>query len=76
MQPSELKRLFRERLRELRNSRGLSQAALAKAIDAHQPYIAALEGGERTPTLETLAKLAEALNVSPDVLLGCEKVPA
>lgn len=76
VQPTELKLLFRSRLKELRALRGFSQATLADKIGAQQPYIAALEAGDRTPTLETLAKLSEALDVSPDLLLGCEKVPA
>ncbi len=76
MQGTELKLLFRSRLKELRSTRGFSQSTLADKIGAQQPYVAALESGDRTPTLETLAKLSEALGVSPDMFLGCEKVPA
>lgn len=76
MQPNELKKLFQDRLKEFRDMRKLSQAALAEKIGAQQPYVAALEAGSRSPTLETIAKLSEALRVSPDMLLGCEKVPA
>lgn len=76
VQPNELKRLFKSRLKELRTLRAMSQATLAEKIGAQQPYIAALESGERSPTLETIAKLSEALDVAPDALLGCEKIPA
>ena len=69
MQPSELKLLFRNRLKELRAQRHLSQASLAEKIGAQQPYIAALESGDRTPTLETIGKLSEALEFPPHFFL-------
>lgn len=69
MQPDTLKRLFREQLKAFRLAAGLSQTDLAKKIKAHQPYVAALESGDRSPTLETIAKLAVALGVSPRELI-------
>jgi ribosome-binding protein aMBF1 (putative translation factor) len=42
---------------------GLSQAALAKRLGVSQPVVARLEGGEHTPTWETLSRLAREMNV-------------
>ena len=70
VQPDVLKGVFRANLKNRRKELGLTQAALAKKIEAHQPYIADLESGDRSPALETLAKLSEALGTSPAELLG------
>lgn len=69
MQPETLKRLFREQLKSFRLAAGLSQTDLAKKIKAQQPYVAALESGDRSPTLDTIAKLSSALDVSPRELM-------
>ncbi len=42
---------------------GLSQAALARRLGVSQPVVARLEGGEHTPTWETLSRLAREMNV-------------
>lgn len=44
----------------IRTSAGLSQDALAKAIDTSQPGVARLERGANLPTVETLARVAAA----------------
>ena len=44
----------------LRALTGLTQADLASAAGTSQPTIAAYEGGRKSPTLETLSRLAEA----------------
>jgi transcriptional regulator with XRE-family HTH domain len=48
-------------LRRLRDSRRLSQAALAERIDGDHSYISRCERGERQPSYRLLAKLAVAL---------------
>lgn len=75
VQPEQLKKLFRVKLKEIRLDRGMTQAELAKKIEAHQPFVSALESGETSPTLETIAKLAEALKVAPRDLMPEEKIP-
>lgn len=70
MKPDKLKFVFQENLRRRRRELELTQSDLAKLIGAQQPYVADLENGMRHPTLETLAKLSEALKISPSFLLS------
>jgi transcriptional regulator with XRE-family HTH domain len=53
-----------EALAELRKERGLTQEALALSTGVHRNYIGGIERGERSPTVETIAVLADALGVS------------
>lgn len=76
VQPSELKSLFRVRLRELRVAAGMTQADLAALIGKNQSYVAALETGARSPALKTIAQLSEALKVSPKEFMADEKISA
>lgn len=60
---------FVERLITLRKERGLTQQALADAIDLHVNQIKRYEAGTAQPTMETLAKLAKALHTTLDDLV-------
>lgn len=51
------------RLREARDAAGLTQRALAAAVDLAQPTIAQFEVGLRVPELDTLAALAQVLRL-------------
>ncbi|MGH4010900.1 MAG: helix-turn-helix domain-containing protein [Pseudonocardiaceae bacterium] len=42
---------------------GLSQAELAAKLGVSQPYVARLESGHQSPTLATLARLAQRLGL-------------
>ncbi len=42
---------------------GLSQRALAKRLCMSQPQVARLEIGEHNPTIDTLARLAQGLDI-------------
>lgn len=59
-----------ERVRALRMSQHLSQTELSKRIGVTNALISAIEKGERSPSLETLIKLARQFKVSTDYLLG------
>lgn len=50
------------RVRELRLAAGLSQSALARLVGTRQPNIARLEAGGGMPKVETLERVAEALD--------------
>lgn len=59
-----------ERLRDLRMSQKLSQTDLSKRIGVTNAMISAIENEERSPSLETLIKLANCFKTSSDYLLG------
>jgi transcriptional regulator with XRE-family HTH domain len=46
-----------------RAEHGLSQRVLAQRLGMTQPQLARLEAGEHNPTIDTLARLAETLDV-------------
>ncbi len=50
-------------VRRFRRSRGLSQAELAARIGSTQPAIARLEAGGVAPSIETLERIAAALDL-------------
>jgi transcriptional regulator with XRE-family HTH domain len=63
------------RLRDLRDARGLSLRALGRASGVHYVTLVRIEGGTMSPTLATLAKLAQALGVPVRDLIAPEAAP-
>lgn len=61
---------FSERLRLLRNAKGLSQADFAKQIKISKSSVNMYERGEREPNFTTLEVIADYFNVDMDYLLG------
>ncbi len=60
-----------ERLKRLREIKGLSQNELAKRAGVHRPTISELEAGrQQDVTVETAKRLARALGVSLGLLVG------
>lgn len=57
------------RLKELRQQKGLSLRELAKQAHMSHSFIADIEAGRSTPSLDTLQALAKALNVSVSFLI-------
>jgi len=57
---------FGKVFKEYRESKGLSQEALAHAIKSHATHISRLENGHKQPTLTTLFKIAEKLEMEPE----------
>lgn len=55
---------FGNNLRKLRTDKGISQEKLADLAGLHRTYVSSVERGERNVTLETIEKLAKALNIS------------
>ena len=58
------------RLKEIRIRRALSQRELSKRADVSRVTIVRLEAGGEDPFPSTVRKLADALNVEPDELMG------
>lgn len=61
---SSLTKEFGKRLRHLREESGLSQEELGAKANLHRTYISLIERGEQSATLDTMAKIAHALDVS------------
>jgi transcriptional regulator with XRE-family HTH domain len=61
---------FGDLLRKARLDRGLSQHALAATAELHHTHISLLERGQREPTLDTLVRLARALDITPGELVA------
>ena len=57
------------RIKEVRTKKHISQAELASMLDTSQSALAAYENGRKTPKLETLSRIAAALDVSVLALL-------
>jgi len=62
--------MFRHRLRKARKGRGWTQAYLAKRVSLHFTEISHLERGSRKPSFNNLIKVADALGVTTDYLVG------
>lgn len=69
MRRSNLVKRFGERLREVRIQRGLSQEALADRARLHRNAVSLIERGHRASGLDTVERLARALQVEPRELI-------
>ena len=61
--------IMRNRLKELRKSRGYTQISVQMQTGIEQALLSKFENGERIPPTETLMRLAEFYNVSIDYIL-------
>ena len=59
-----------QQIRMLRMKSGLTQEQLAEASDLSVPYLSHIERGCKRASLETLVRVAEALDVTVDRLLS------
>lgn len=66
---NEFTRVFGQNLRNARNLRGMSQDELASAAGLHRTHISLIERNRRSIRLETMARLARALNIEPSALI-------
>ena len=56
-------------IREVREKRGLSQEVVSGLADLGRTHLSAIERGVRKPTLDTLFKLADAMEIAPSALV-------
>ena len=59
---------FGERIRELRNAKGLSQEKFALSIDMDRTYYASVESGKRNVSINNIDKIARGFGVSLEEL--------
>ena len=58
-----------ERLKKLRQEKGMSQGDIARKLGVHRSYISGIERVVRNTTVKNVEMIAEALGVSPHMLL-------
>lgn len=63
MEEREYLEMFAQRVRTLRESKGLSQEKLAELANLHRTYIGMVERLERNPSLVCIHKIAKGLGV-------------
>ncbi len=61
-----------KRVRSIRRRSGTTLDQLAEATGLNKGYLSRIESGEKTPSIATLLKLADALKVSTGQLFGEE----
>src|SRR5690348_18450045 len=76
MPPRTPSEIFPERLKAARDLRGWSQTELGARSGLPPSSVAHFESGSRKPSFDTLRKLANALEVTTDYLLGRVNEPA
>lgn len=62
---SNIKKLLGNRIREIRRSKNLTQEKLAELVGIGTPNISYIETGKFAPSMDTLEKIAEVLEVKP-----------
>jgi transcriptional regulator with XRE-family HTH domain len=69
VKPSELPAVFSRNLKAAREMRNMSQRALADKLHMSFVSVNRWENGIMSPTLETVVKIAEALDIPSEALL-------
>src|SRR5438105_303676 len=75
VQHAEIVRRFAGRLREVRISRGMTQAELAQKAFVTISYITRLESAGAAPGIDLVDRLAEAMGTNAEELIGKESRP-
>lgn len=65
---------FGKVLRQLRQDKGLSQEQLGFDADLRRTYVSILELGQQQPSLTTIIKVAQALNISASQLIALVEI--
>ena len=60
--PQGLRLLFARNLRQVRQSRKISQEKLAELAGLHRTYVSSVERGERNISIDNIERLANALS--------------
>lgn len=71
MEKTEILKLVGKRIKEVRESKGISQVELVGKMDGviDPTNISRIESGRTNPTVFTLFRIAEALEINPSELL-------
>lgn len=63
-QVTDQRNIIRQRIREVRTQKGMSQGEVAKAIGCSRPFFNQVEGGKRVLSLVKMIQIAHVLGVS------------
>jgi len=72
MEINQLQQKIGERIRFLRESKGISQQNLAAICNFEKANLSRIEAGRTNPTISTLYKISLALNVTISELIDVE----
>ena len=67
---TDIKQRFGLAIKQRRHELGISQEELSFRVGLHRTYISDIERGSRNPSLENIAKLAKALEISVSILFA------
>lgn len=67
--PSNARRVFAQRLRQIRQIKMLSQEELADLAGLHRTYVGSVERSERNISIDNMERLAKALEIDITALL-------
>jgi transcriptional regulator with XRE-family HTH domain len=57
------RKIFGQTVRARRKALGISQEKLAEKAELHHNYVGEIERGEKAATIDTIVKIAKALNI-------------
>lgn len=58
-----------ENIRRIRLAKGMTQGDLCRKLEVDRGYMSNVESGKKNPTLSTINRIADALDVTVDKLL-------
>lgn len=64
-----IRKVVGKNIRFYRLSKGFTQEALAEKVDVSSAYIGYLERGQKSPSLELISTISNALEIEPALLL-------
>lgn len=70
---SSIKQMLGKKIKLIRKERKLTQEQLAERVDIGTPNISYIENGKFAPSVETLQKIATALDVTPKELYNFDE---
>ena len=73
MKISQLQQKIGQRIRILRESKGITQQDLAAACNFEKTNMSRIEAGRTNPTISTLYKISQALEITISELLDVEE---
>lgn len=71
----DVKKLFGQRIKNMRKALGLTQLQLAETVGVDAKHISRIEGGKNFPSPEVIAKFADAFKIHPNELFIFENEP-